>query len=284
MGQPAPQSFLAATKRDVRIRIVVIGANPILGSPPYAPLLQAGNTELVGFEPNGEALAKLQSLKGPNETYLPHAIGDGTRHTLHFCQEPGMTSLLRPDPAVLDLFHGFPDWGRVLATEDVDTVRLDDIAETAGTDFIKIDIQGAELMALSNAPNRLADAVVIQTEVEFLPMYKGQPLFSEVESFLRGHGFMLHRFFPLVSRVVRPLLMNNDIRAGLSQILWADAIFIRDITRLSALSDLQLLKTARILHECYQSADLVLHLLLELDRRTESGLGNAYKSFLMSLS
>ena len=27
-----------------------------------------------------------------------------------------MTSLLRPNPAVLALFHGFPDWARVIAT------------------------------------------------------------------------------------------------------------------------------------------------------------------------
>src|ERR1700704_4992440 len=33
---------------------------------------------------------------------------------------------------VLNLFHGFMEWGRVLATEEVETVRLDDIVETEG--------------------------------------------------------------------------------------------------------------------------------------------------------
>ncbi|TAN55678.1 MAG: FkbM family methyltransferase, partial [Magnetospirillum sp.] len=228
---PASWSFPALTNMPLRIKVVDIGANPILGSPPYAPLMQCGDADVVGFEPNPEALDRLNRAKGPHETYLPHAVGDGRRHTLHICQEPGMTSLLAPNPDVLALFHGFPDWGRVVSTEGVETMRLDDIAETAGVEFIKIDIQGAELMALSNGLARLSDTLVIQTEVEFMPMYVGQPLFSEVESFLRGRGFMLHRFFPLVSRVVRPLLVNNDIRAGLSQLLWADAVFVRDITR-----------------------------------------------------
>jgi hypothetical protein len=124
--------------------------------------------------------------------------------------------------------------------------------------------------------------LLIHTEVEFLPMYVGQPLFSEVESFLRGEGFMFHRFFPAVSRVVRPLAVNNDVFAGLSQLLWADAVFVRDMTRLGALADEQLLKLARILHDCYQSIDLALHLLTEYDRRTGAALGAAYLSGLQA--
>lgn len=279
---PTLHSFCALTNIAARIKIVDIGANPIDGTPPYAPLLAAGDADVVGFEPNPGALARLNEMKGPNELYLPHAVGDGNRHTLHFCQAPGMTSLLQPNPDVLNLFHGFADWGRVLATTEVDTVRLDDIAETEGVELIKIDIQGGELMALSHARKRLADALVIQTEVEFLPMYVGQPLFSEVERFLRDAGFMFHRFFPAVSRVVRPLLVNNDIYAGLSQVLWADGLFVRDFTRLHALTDMQVLKLAKILHDCYRSIDLTLHLLGEYDRRTGAALGGAYLAGLQA--
>ena len=279
---PAMRSFAALTEMAPRIKIVDIGANPIDGSPPYARMLAAGDADVVGFEPNEAALARLNDMKGANELYLPHAVGDGRRHKLHFCQAPGMTSLLEPNPAVLNLFHGFADWGRVVATEEVDTVRLDDVAETEGVELVKIDIQGGELMALSHARRRLADVLLIQTEVEFLPMYVGQPLFSEVERFLRGEGFMFHRFFPAVSRVVRPLLVNNDIYAGMSQVLWADALFVRDVTRLHALADVQLLKLARILHDCYQSIDLVLHLLTEYDRRTGTALSGAYLSGLQA--
>jgi FkbM family methyltransferase len=162
------------------IKIVDIGASPIDGPAPYAPLLSARCGQLVGFEPNVEALANLNERKGPNEVYFPYVIGDGQRHVLHHCQEPGMTSLLEPNLEILSLFHGFPDWGRVIRTEEVETVRLDDIPETAALNMLKIDIQGAELMVFENARDRLSSALVIQTEVEFLPMYLGQPLFSEV--------------------------------------------------------------------------------------------------------
>ena len=70
---------------DCSVRIVDIGANPIDGTPPYPPLLMAGRAQVVGFEPNLAALAELNSKKGFSETYLPHAVGDGQRHTLHVC-------------------------------------------------------------------------------------------------------------------------------------------------------------------------------------------------------
>lgn len=261
---------------DVRIKVVDVGANPIDGDPPYADLLRGGIAEVVGFDPDPESLRRLNARKSAAETYLPFAIGDGRRHVLHVCQAPGMTSLLAPDPRVLGLFHGFPDWGKVVATEPIDTMRLDDITETAGLDLLKIDIQGGELMVFRNAEARLAEALVIQTEVEFLPLYVDQPLFGDIDLFLRARGFVFHRFFPLVSRVVAPMLRDNDIYAGLSQSVWADALFLRDFTRPERLSSRQILAMATILHDCYGSYDLVMHLLAHHDTRHATTLAPSY--------
>lgn len=275
-----PGSFHALTGSSVRVKIVDIGANPLDAVPQYDTLLRGGNADIIGFEPNTEALAKLNEMKGPNETYLPNAIGDGKRHTLNLCASSGMTSLLTPNTEVLNLFHGFPRWGHVVSKIEVDTTRLDDIPETEGIDFVKIDIQGAELMVFQNATQRLADALVIQTEVEFLPLYVDQPLFGDVDVFLRGQGYAFHRFFPTVSRTIVPMLVQQDIYAGLSQTVWADAVYVRDFTRLSRLSPRQLLAMAAILHDCYQSYDLVLHILLEYDRRTSEKMAPTYMAGL----
>ena len=51
---------------------------------------------------------------------------------------------------------------------------------------------------------------------------------------------------------------------------------MRDFTRLDRLSDRQLLNMAAILHECYSSFDLVLHLLTEIDRRTQGQFAANY--------
>lgn len=262
------------------IHVVDIGANPIDGKPPYAELLQAGAARVVGFEPNPEALQRLQEKKGPHELYLPHAIGDGERHDLYVCLSPGMTSLLQPNPQILKLFHGFPRWGTVVETREVDTLRLDDVPETEGVELLKMDIQGAELTVLCHSLQRLASTLVVQAEVEFLPMYVDQPLFSDVDQFLRAQGFVLHRFFPEVSRVIQPMMLRNDIYAGLSQLLWADAVFVRDFSRLELLTETQLQKMALIVHSCYRSYDLALHLLGEVDRRKGSALAADYLAAL----
>ena len=148
--------------------------------------------------------------------------------------------------------------------------------EARDADMLKIDIQGGELMAMTHAEALLESLLVIQTEVEFLPMYVDQPLFSDIDQFLRSRGFVLHRFFPTVSRAIAPMVVNNDIYAGGSQLVWADAVFVRDFTRLDRFSDRQLLTAAAILHECYGSFDLALYLLLEHDRRTGAVLGPNY--------
>ena len=278
-----PSSLRALLGATCAIKIVDIGANPIDGPAPYAALLASGQTQVVGFEPNLDALAELNTRKGPSETYLPYAVGDGAKHTLRHCRLPGMTSLLEPNPAVLSLFASFKEWAQVVRTEDVQTVRLDDVAETTGLDLLKIDIQGGELMVFENAVQRLSQAVVIHTEVEFLSMYIGQPLFSDVERFLRGQGYVLHKFAPLVTRDLSPILLSNDPYTGHSQILWADAIFVRDFTRLELLSSEQLLRMAVILYDCYQSYDIVLHLLREHDRRTQQGYGEKFFSLVRPL-
>jgi hypothetical protein len=71
-------------------------------------------------------------------------------------------------------------------------------------------------------------------------------------------------------------MVNQDPYAGLSQLAWADGVFIRDITKLDRLSDRQLLAMAALLHDCYGSADVAFRLLAEHDRRSGGALGEAY--------
>ncbi|NJL75555.1 MAG: FkbM family methyltransferase [Saprospiraceae bacterium] len=263
------------------IQCVDVGANPIDGQAPYLPLLQKNIAEVIGFEPDAKALAVLNQQKSNLETYLPFAVGDGNNHTFHRCQAPGMSSLLKPNKETLSYFHGFPEWGKVLETSPIETYRLDDLEAVKSIDYLKIDIQGGELMVFQNGQQKLRDTLVIHTEVEFLPMYEGQPLFAEVELFLRGLGFIFHKFEPLVSRVVKPLMLRNNPYAGLSQQVWADAIFIKNFMQLDALSNDALLKYAVILHDIYGSYDIVLRALLAYDERQLTSYSQVYASKIL---
>jgi FkbM family methyltransferase len=264
------------------IKIVDVGANPLAGvQGPYQSLIDKSLASLVGFEPDPTVFDELQAIKGQRQTYLPVAVGDGKRHQFRLCQMSGMNSLLAPNFDLLNLVHRHGAWAKVMSVVDVDTRRLDDIAEIEAMDYLKIDIQGAEMLVFENATEKLKDCLVVHTEVMFVPMYVGQPLFSEQELFLRRFGLQVHKFFEMQGHVLKPLEVNGDPHAPLSQVFWADVIFIKDITRLDRLRPEQLLKLAIILHDVYRSVD-VAHLMLEAyDRASATALAPAYLDSLI---
>ena len=258
--------------------IVDIGASYIEseGESVYLDLLKSGLANVIGFEPNLKALEILNQRKKYDELYLPYAVGDGNEYTLNLCEASGMTSLLEPNYELLSYFHGFTSWAKIYNKIIVQTKRIDDI------DFLKLDIQGAELLVLKNSENKLKNCMVIQTEVEFLPMYKEQPLFSDVELFLRKHGFILHTFHNISKRFVAPLANPNNVFDGLNQFFWADAIFIKDFTKLELFSKEKLLKYCVLLHDIYKSFDLVLRTLHFVDERFKTNYYDKYLKVLMS--
>lgn len=243
------------------IRVVDIGANPIDGDPPYKRLLLAGKVELVGFEPQKEALRELERRKTIHERYLPHAVGSGDEVTLYLCQAPGMTSTLRPNFRLLNHFHGYPEWAKVLREERIRTVRLDDVVEITDIDWLKIDIQGGELTVFRNGETKLRNTLVIQTEVNFIPLYENQPLFAEIDQWMRAHGFMLHTLLEERRRLYAPFVHPDKSRHGINQLTTADAVYIRSFESLSGLTAQQRQKMAVILRDAYGSEDLAQKIL-----------------------
>jgi FkbM family methyltransferase len=252
---------------DRPTEVVDIGANPIDGDPPYKPLLEAGLARITGFEPQPEAYAALIAAPRPNERYLPHAIGDGAEHTLHICRGSGMTSLYRPDTATLDLFEALAPLAEVLERVNLPTRRLDDVDEIERIDFLKIDVQGGELDVFRHGRRKLADAVVVQTEVSFMTLYEDQPPLGAIDLELRDQGFVPHCFAGVKLWPISPCRIGGDPRRPLNQLLEADIVYVRDFAHPDRMSDDQLKHLALIAHHCYASVDLALRCLLLLERR-----------------
>jgi len=254
----------------------------------YFPLVSQDLGRVTGFEPNAKSLEILNKRQGPYK-YLPYFLGNGEKANFHITRYPGCSSLLEPNDHLINLFSTIstePELEgnfEVLETINVETTRLDDIDEIELPDYVKIDVQGAELMVMENAINTMANTLVLETEVEFVSIYKNQPLFSDIQHFLVKQGFILHKLVDIAGRALRPVNMKPNITKSMSQVLWADAIFIRDYTNLDLYKDEQLLKASLILNDVYRSYDVVLYMLTEYDRRRGTELKLEYSDTLKKL-
>ena len=239
---------------DLTLNVIDIGAATMgEGTDPYAVLTRQPSTRVTGFEPNQLACEARNSNALPTHKFLPYFIGDGTRRTFHVCANPLTSSLYAPNAALLDLFQRL-DLPQI-STEEVQTQQLDAVFD-GDVDYLKIDVQGGDLDVRKGAKTALSRAVLVHTEVEFVPMYCDQPLFGDIDVELRHHGYLFHNFAGLFSRQMKPVEFNNDPFHAGSQIIYAEAaIYVRDMTRLAELPAYKLARLMLILHTVYGAID-----------------------------
>jgi FkbM family methyltransferase len=259
----------------LEIEILDVGA-ALSERPPYQALVEAGRARVTGFEPDAGECERLNREYGKAHRFFPYFVGDGRPATFHETNVPFTGSLYEPNSALLGKFQNLAEVVTPVAKHDVSTRRLDDIAEISDVDFFKIDVQGSELAIFRNASRALSTALLIQTEVEFVELYREQPMFADVDIFLRSRGFQFHTFNGFGGRAFKPLVAHENINMPFRQALWADAIYARDWMRLEALDEAKLRKYAILAHDLMQSYDLAHLALVSLDRKTGGGLAPAY--------
>jgi FkbM family methyltransferase len=271
MGLPQATRLLRAAAPPVKI--IDVGAMAIGGKEsPHVRLVKAGLASLVGFEPVAAECERLNALD-PAQQYLPFAVGDGSDAVLRECNFPMTSSLYEPDTALLEKFQALAELTTVVRRIPMQTKRLDDVAEASGAQYLKLDVQGAELDILKGAQRLMSSVLVVHTEVAFVPLYRDQPLFADIDAELRRHGLVFHRFMGISGRAYKPFLKNNNPSDAISQYLWADAVYIRDFMRFGELAPDQLLQLALIVNECYVSFDLAALALRAHDAATGGTLG-----------
>ncbi|MEN9230301.1 MAG: FkbM family methyltransferase [Thermostichus sp. DG02_5_bins_236] len=158
----------------------------------------------------------------------------------------------------------------VIEAWPVQTIPLDEwraSQDIASFDFIKLDTEGSELDILRGAKQTLASTLGLSLEVLFHRCIRHQPSFSEVDHFLTEQGF---RLFDLAlyrhARRALPLPPPKEGNTLLGQVLWAQALYLRDgveemKTQGSLLNRLDLLKLASLM-EVFYLPDCACELLL----------------------
>jgi len=261
------------------IHILDVGA-ALLEEPSYQCLLDAGKARITGFEPDQQSREKLQQRYGSSHVFYPHFVGAGGPATFHETNWSYTGSLYPPNTPLLAKFQHLEEVMQPVTCHAVQTVALNDLPQISDVDFFKIDVQGGELSVFANAGRILKDVLVIQTEVEFVSLYQDQPLFADVDRFLRAAGFQFHTFQEVAGRAFRPLVPKASPFAPVRQLLWADAIYVADWMQLERLSSERLRRYAVLAHDLLHSYDLAHLALQELDRRSGELTADLYRLML----
>jgi FkbM family methyltransferase len=159
---------------------------------------------IITFECNPATLPACRAnVRGYERIRLiEKAVSDRRGTITFFPTDPQRTVTKHPggNPGASSLFRAAPDYPHETYVQNeisVETTTLADVMEAEGLsriDLLWMDVQGAELMALRGLGDKLATVGMVHLEVEFLPIYQGQPLFGEVHGFMRRNSFRLLGF------------------------------------------------------------------------------------------
>ncbi len=264
----------AVRNRIGRLKVIDVGAMAVDSHVVHARLLERDAADVVGFEAEPDECAKLRANAPPHHTFVECAVADGNERTFHRNAFAMTSSLYPPNVALQEQFENLAGFCEPKQRSPISTRRLDDIPEARGAHYLKLDVQGAELDVLANASKVLETCLMVVTEVAFVPVYEGQPLFADVDVQLRSSGFQFHRFLELVGRGFRPLKVKHDSPL-LGQTLWADAVYVRDFLRFDHLEVDDLLRLA-VLVELVGSHDLAHRALVFAQNKGGPALASSY--------
>jgi FkbM family methyltransferase len=165
------------------------------------------------FEPGDEAFADLTRAYGADSRVVRHHFAVGSKSgttTFYAMKDDRTSSLARPGEAAQDFSV------EVKGAVQVPIRTLDDVIEEMGSphvDLLKMDIQGAEVAALTGAAKTLGRRGIstVYAEVMFTKVYEEQATFGALADLLGRYGFELVGLYGLAY--------------ARDRLHWADALF-----------------------------------------------------------
>jgi FkbM family methyltransferase len=235
--------FLSSLKKSghldrVHITVCNVGSRKLGDADDYASSgwgIFAPHLSIYGFDADADACdaanADLEQRQvNWTEKHIPLALGKSAgESTLYVTKNPMCSSLYPPNEQYLERFADLPGLVNLDFTIEMETTTLDQFCQQEGIasiDFLQVDVQGADLQVLQGAEQMLKSVLAVQTEVEFSHLYINQPLFADVDSYLRAQDFTLFDTTTCyVPRARSPIVSSR--RSG--QLLWGDAFYFCDL-------------------------------------------------------
>ena len=178
--------------------LVVVDVGASGGFEGHWGIYYGANCKLIGFEPDIKECNRLNSLCDANKVYYPTALSNEKSRKIFFSTQLSYASgLLRVNTEMTSRFEDNNNC-TVTGMSFVDTCDYDSFSQDnklPKADFIKLDTEGCELDILRGAEFALRDSVLgMSLEMLFQQWRISQPVFSEIDLFLRSKGFMLYDF------------------------------------------------------------------------------------------
>ena len=282
---PKLKNIIESIESNITFNMLEIGSLDInQPEDPFYQLLDLfPGSKLIGFEVNEEDCRKMNNEARPGAEFYPVALGEKNEIRKFYITEHQMCcSLYEPDESLNSLYQNL-HYMNLKSITDIKTSNLNTFVKENNigiVDFIKIDIQGAELDVFKGGVETIKNVVAIVSEVEFIAQYKDQPLFGDICQYLQQSDLMFHKFLGLAGRALKPMVINRDINFP-GQHMFTDAMFIRQIQKLNDLSDHQILKLG-LLACAYGSLDVTHYCLAKFDKRKGSKFTEMFMKELAS--
>jgi FkbM family methyltransferase len=210
--------------------------------------------KLVGFDADERECQRLAAASQPSspERYVAKALGGASGVAeLHVTADPMWSSLLAPEEHLADRYPEMAGM-REVSKQPLPVVSLDTWAAAEAIEdvvFAKLDTQGSELAILQGGSRLLERCLGLEVEVEFVPLYRGVPTFSEVDAWLQERGFALWRFSELChyAEDMKPRPQHLETvhfggfdaqhPVGSGRLFWGNAVYFRDYAALPCSGD-----------------------------------------------
>ena len=268
------------TDIDINFTLIEVGAVQVHHDeiePFYQLLDHFPSSKIIGFEIDEDVCAKQNFEARAGVKYYPHALGQfNETRDLFVTNSPLCSSLYEPNEELISLYNNL-EVVYLKSKSKLKTTTLDQFLNEnriKSVDFIKIDVQGAELEIFKGGKKALKEVLKIVCEVQFVPIYKNQPLFGDICQYLDDNDLMFNKFLGIAGRALRPVKLDNDPNKR-SQMLWADATFIRQIQTIPQLENDKILKLS-LLSAVYDSPDLIHYCLHNFDQKNSTSLASEW--------
>jgi len=144
-----------------------------------------------------------------SEMVFNYAISDSDNQvfSLNVTNNGQSSSILELDKHKIHHPHIYVTETIEVMSKRVDTLFKENNIDTSKYDFVNIDIQGAELLAIKGFGDTISNFKYIYTEVNTDTLYKDCALLNEIDEYLGNYGF-------------------KRVETSMTEFEWGDALYI----------------------------------------------------------